>query len=80
MFAAQATGQRKGANPLDQLRAGSGAPGNFESHIFSNEGKCGPLDIPFYRTRRERSQSDTATVLMENPIQKAIPKNCCGSR
>ena len=29
---------------------------------------------------RERSQSSTANVLMEKPIQKAMPKNCCGCR
>jgi hypothetical protein len=32
------------------------------------------------RSARDRSHNSTTTVLIENPIQNAIPKNCLGSR
>src|ERR1700734_4527400 len=40
----------------------------------------GYIACPACLYRRERSQSSTMKVLMENPIQKAMPKNCLGSR
>ena len=51
-------------------------PADSDNHAA----RCTAVRSSFKRPARERSQISTATVLIEKPIQNAIPKNWLGAR
>src|ERR1700745_243792 len=72
---------------------GTGQPGRWDNHsAVCMQARVGPADSDnhaarciavrstFKRPARERSQISTATVLIEKPLQNAIPKNWLGVR
>src|SRR5437879_3472230 len=55
---------------------GTGRSGRWDNHAARSTA----VRSSFRRPARERSQISTATVLIEKPIQNAIPKNWLGAR